>query len=370
MLEGYGSEVTKVIRSAVDANAAGDIPAQHMGESILNHLRTGATVAGIGVNLWTSFLQPLGLFQSINRIGLKYVARGMTHWAGNAAKLESSVKKVFETSEFMRLRGKTQQREINEIRNKVASGRKMSQLESVYFYFIMKAQQMADIPTWLGAYEKAVDEGNDPGRSVALADQAVIDSQGGGAIKDMAAVQRGSPAWKLFTNFYSYFSVTWNRTAESTAKVKKPADVGAFMVDMLNIYWLPATFSALMREALKGDCDGDEECILEGVIRENLSYMSGVLVGVREISGTLQGYHGYSGPAGARFFSESGKLIQQLEQGEADAALWKALNNTAGIVLHYPSGQVQRMAQGFWAVSDGDVEGVASIPAVLFGPPR
>ena len=316
-------------------------------------------------------LQPLGLFQSVNRIGAKWVGRGMAEFFGDAARMEYAVTGIFEKSSFMRLRSKTQMREINEIRNKVGSvtGGRVSQMESAYFYFIAKAQQMADVPTWLGAYQKAIHEGNDESRSIALADQSVLDSQGGGAIKDLAQIQRGGPAWKLFTNFYSYFSVTHNRIAESFGGIRKAKDVGRFMVDMMMLTVFPATFSALMREAIKGDCT-DEECVAEQVVRENLSYLSGTIVGVREISGAIQGYHGDGGPAGARFFAEMGKLSKQLEQGESDQAAWKAANNVAGILFHYPSGQVQRMVQGYIAAEEGDVKGVATIPALLFGPPR
>jgi hypothetical protein len=58
--------------------------------------------------------------------------KGGAHWFGDAASLESSVKKIHAKSDFMRLRAKTMQREINEIRNKVAG--KDSKLEASYFY--------------------------------------------------------------------------------------------------------------------------------------------------------------------------------------------------------------------------------------------
>jgi hypothetical protein len=31
-------------------------------------------------------------------------------------------------------------------------------------------------------------------------------------------VQRGSPAWKLFTNFYSFFNTTYNLTREAVGR--------------------------------------------------------------------------------------------------------------------------------------------------------
>jgi hypothetical protein len=139
---------------------------------------------------------------------------------------------------------------------------------------------------------------------------------------------------------------------------------------MMLLYTVPATLSAIMREVLKGKCDGDEDCIVEEIARENLSYMAGTMVGVREISSFMAGYYGYSGPAGTRFFSEASKLGRQIEQGEVDAAFWKALNNTSGVLFHYPSGQVQRLVEGVIAIEEGQVEGPQAIVAPLVGPPK
>ena len=45
----------------------------------------------------------------------------------------------------------------------------------------------------------------------------------------------------------------------------------------------------------------------------------------------------------------------------------KALNSSAGILFHYPAGQIQRTAQGFNAMKDGETGN----PLVLLtGPPH
>ena len=77
----------------------------------------------------------------------------------------------------------------------------------------------------------------------------------------------------------------------------------------------------------------------------------------------MQGYQGYEGPAGARIFASAGKLIKQTEQiatadaehraKQYDAAFWRSLNDVAGILFHYPSGQTKRTIEGFAALSEG-----------------
>lgn len=178
---------------------------------------------------------------------------------------------------------------------------------------------------------------------------------------------------KLFTQFYSYFNMTWNLNAESFNKhvkgAKGPMDIARYMVDFMLLYSLPATITALMYEALRGgECD-DLECLGEKVLEENISYLLGSLVGFREMSGVVSGY-GYSGPSGTRFFSEFARAYQQWEQGEVDAAAIRATGQVLGIGFHLPAAQIQRTVEGIAAVIDGDVEGVEAVKAPLFGPPR
>ncbi len=371
ILDHYGIETYKAIQEAIVDIAAGEIGAQDAFESGMAWLRSGVTIAGMGLNLTTALMQPLGITQSMVRIGPKWAARGIARFLGDALHMENATKFVYDRSDMMRLRSKTQTREIAEIRNKISKGGIMPKVEETYFYAIVKMQAVVDVPTWLGAYEKYMEQtGNDEPKAIALADQAVVDAQGGGQTKDLASIQRGGPLKKLFTTFYSYFSATWNLSVESAGRTdfKKIGDVGKFAVDMLLLYTIPVVLTAALKEVVKGGQgpDDDEEWYA-WLIKEQLSFMTGTLVGLREISSAIQGMYGYSGPAGTRFFSEAGKLVKQAEQGELDAALAKSANNTAGILFHYPAGQVQRTIEGFLALKDGTT---ANPAALLFGPPK
>lgn len=368
--EHYGPEVLRAIKSGVEDIAAGDVPAVAITDRMLNHIRSGATIAGLGWNLTTALLQPIGLTQSMVRIGPKWVLKGMMRWLGDTARMENSVRWVGERSEFMRLRAKTLQREINEIRNKVAGDD--SRIEASFFYLIQKLQLVADMPAWLGTYEKHMAAGVDEQTAIALADQAVIDAQGSGQIKDLAGVQRGGPLQKLWTNFYSFFNTTFNLTAESTARTDftRPGSVALWATDMVLLYSVPALLSSLLKGMMKGDLDDDdEEALARRLLAEQVDYALGTMLLVREASAAVQAamgqYTDYGGPAGVRFFKELARLGKQIEQGEADEAFFKALNNTAGVLFHYPAGQVQRTVLGAEAFSEGE----AGLGALIAGPP-
>lgn len=367
----YGAETVGVFKKAIEDIAAGDVPAQNVFERSLNHVRKGATIAALGWNVMTSLLQPLGLTQSMARIGPGWVAKGIGQWMKTPLQ---TVEDIYSKSEFMRLRGKTMQREINEIQNQVSGGKGAvrTAIDATFFILIQKMQLVADVPTWLGAYEKAFAENADETRAVALADQAVIDAQGSGQIKDLAQIQRGGPLQKLFTNFYSFFSTTHNLAVEKTKqKAGSPKEWPSLVLDYLLLYSVPAVLAALLRHALKGE---DDDELAKNLIGEQISYLLGTMVGLREITAGVQKALGvaqfntaYGGPAGLRVLQEIDKLGQQIGQGDADMALFKAADNVAGILFHYPSGQINRTVDGAVSLIEGNTQNPA---ALIAGPEK
>ena len=376
----YGPETLRWMRKSLEDIAVGDLPAQNGMERGLNYIRSGASIAGLGWNFWTSLLQPIGLTQSWSRIGAKYVGRGIADLFGSPAQMNAKVEWVYSVSPFMRRRGDTMQREINEIRNQVSEKGPLAKtvnrvvpeaitdaIGGSFFVLIAKAQLVADLPTWLGQYNKSLEAGEPEDRAVALADQAVIDSQGSGMIKDLAGVQKGGAWQKLWTNFYSYFSATYNLMTDRTQQLRRigPTDLPMYAVDVALLTFVPATLTSLMYSVLKGSEDDDEEDIAKKVAADNINYMLGTMLGLREVGGAISGMAGYTGPAGARAFVELGKLGKQVSQGEVDEALLRSVNMAGGVLLHYPAGQVDRTVRGLQAWADG--KGNAASP--LVGPP-
>lgn len=360
----YGAESIHLMRSALDDVARGDTTSQNAFDRAVNYVRTGATTAGLGWSLATSLLQPIGLTQSMVRIGPGWVAKGMSRWIAGAARMEGVTKEIMDKSELMRLRAKTMQREINEIRNQV-SGDQMGPVKVSFFYLIQKLQLVADIPTWLGQYEKSMGTHGDEDKSVAEADQAVIDAQGGGQTKDLAQIQRGGPLMKLWTNFYSFFSTTYNLSVESvkSTNFKSPASIGLLAVDFFLLYSLPAGLSTLMHSALQGQ---DPDNIPGQLVKDQVAYLFNAMVGIREVSGAIQGFADYNGPAGARIITEVSKLITTAEKGDAGEPAVRAANNAAGIIFHYPAGQLDRTVRGIIALANGETDN----PGVLVTGPQ
>lgn len=357
----YGPEAVRQLKTWIEDTARGEQGLQAELDSMLGRLRQGVSIAGLGFNVMSAAMQPLGLSQSVVRIGGKWVGKGVAQYL--AAPREKA-RWVNERSDFMASRARTRFRELNELRAQVEGEHPVRTWASNAAFFMMTRMQMTvDIPTWLGAYEKAMAAGNTEERAGQLADQAVIDSQGGGQMKDLAAIERGGPAQKLFTVFYSFFNTALNVGVAQTMTEKSRAKLAA---DYLLLYSVPAVLGALLKDALtpgdSGDWD-DLESILHKLIGEQLGYLFGLMVGVREFGeaaksamGLVEHSRDYQGPAGVRMIADTYSLAKQVSQGELDDSFRKASINVLGDLFGLPSAQINRTVTGAQALAEGETD--------------
>lgn len=364
----YGPEAKQQFKSWVADVAEGEKGAANAGEAAAAWLRQGISAAGLGFNAMSAAMQVLGFNQSIVRVGAPWVGRGISRYIASP---KAVAREVNTKSEFMANRTRTRFRELNELRNKVQDETAfMSAVRSGTFFLMLRAQQMVDIPTWVGMYEKAIAGGHNEERAIALADQAVIDAQGGGQLKDLSAIERGSPTLKLFTVFYTFMNTALNLGVATGMSPKSRAKKA---VDLLMLYSAPPVLGYFLKEALTPDAGGDDDD-MEGLLRslaaEQLSYLMGLMVFVREFSSLskvitgAEGMRGYAGPAGMRVLPDVMKFGEQLVQGDFDDAFRKAAINLVGDLSGLPAAQINRTITGAQALTDGDTNNPA---ALIFG---
>ena len=367
--EHYGPEAKQQFKTWVQDVAEGDKGAANAGEAALGRLRQGVSASGLGFNVMSAAIQITGFNQSIVRVGAPWIGRGIAKYLGNPLGLTRT---VHEMSDFMANRARTRFRELNELRNQVQDQSAFNEFIGRYAYFMMmRVQQVVDVPTWWGAYEKAIAAGNEETRAVALADQAVIDAQGGGQTKDLSAIERGGPALRLFTVFYSFMNTALNLGVAQTMGANTPAKRAKLAVDYLMLYTVPAVLGYTLKAALTPGDSGDDDLeeIAKKLAAEQLSYLMGLMVVVREFGevakiATGNPSFGYQGPAGVRAISDAQKFGQQAMQGEFDDAFCKSAVNLIGDFTGLPAAQINRTMTGTKALAEGKTENPA---AVAFG---
>lgn len=371
ILETRGDIVYQQFAHAFQAIAVGSSPARNVMDRAANFLRSRTQLAMLGLNLWTGLQQPLGLFNGMATVGPTWVAKGLGRWFTDATHMTKTTEWIAGVSPFMRHRTDNATQDIADLRAsfnetggwfdtllRTVSADHLTQQTILdgYLWHIGMMQRVADVPTWLGGYEKAKASGENEERSIALADQAVIDSQGSGDIKDLSNIQRGSPIAKLFMTFYSYGNVVFNATSRAVSKSgRQPGQILRMLGDLSLLYVAPAVGTIALAHAFgKRSPDDDPSDWLKEIGGELLSTALNTMVMVRELGGLVQdGARGYAGPAGARLVQLIYQAGAQVKQGEVDEALVKSLNNVAGILFRYPAAQAQRTADGIAALSDG-----------------
>lgn len=374
ILETQGAEVLDQYKEAVKDIAAGEMAWTGSFEKVSAHLRQGATIAGLGLSISTGLINLTGFSQSVVRVGPRWAMQGLAEWTRDPVNI---TRQIQEKSDFMRLRAKTMMREINEVQSMLRDRPKWREIvDNAVFVPITVTQMVVDTPTWWGAYQKALADGQTEERAIALADQAVIDAQAGGQLKDLSEIQR-SKVGKLFTVFYSYFSTMYQLTVEQTSKTnfKDPMDVLRLGTDYFLLYALPAALGSVIRSAISGDDDWYEpEKLAKAYANEQLAFLMSPLVGLRELTpavqklaGTTEYNFAYSGPAALRFYNAGDRFAEQAGQGEIDGALRRATVNVAGVALRLPSTQTNRTIDGMLAVIEGETYNPA---ALIFGPPK
>ena len=383
-----GDVLFRQFTNALTDIAIGKRPGGNVMDKAAGFMKTGTQVAALGFNLWTAAQQPLGLFNGAARVGPTWVARGMYRWMRDAATMENTLSWIQDVSPFMASRSITANQDISDLRNRLAepggwfdalvrqvSSDNVTQqnVTDSFLWHIGLMQRVADVPTWLGAYEKAKASKASDDDAIALADQAVRDSQGSGQLVDLSQVQRGGPIAKLFMVFYSYGNTVYNATARAYGQTefKSPASVARFLGNMGLLYAFPAV-SAVVLSRLFGMTSGDEDDPLADWLKDIATEMGAsalnTMVFVRELGGLLRSSNrGYQGPAGTRLLQQVYNLGGQVSQGVVDEGLLKSLNATAGVIFRYPATQAQRTVDGFVALQAGET---ANPLALLFGPPR
>lgn len=361
MREYYGAEVVKQLRDWAGDNAAGMRAPRDGAEKGMAFISRNVSYVGLAYNAMSALKQITGITQSMAIVGSSWMMKGAARTIANP---RQAYKDMIEKSAFMAKRASTQFRELNELnaiiqdKNQIADA-----IQKIGYRPMTIMQNFVDIPTWWGAYEKAVDAGNDDHRSVLLADQAVVDAQGSGMQKDLSSIERQQGAIRLLTGFMSYMNTTMNanyRLAKN-ADFKSVGGVADFTAGAALINIMPVLIGTVIAQAFTPSGGSDEDKLKKGLHKlgaDQVSFMFGQLIGFRELQNIYDAFSGkpageYGGPTGMRLFGDILKLAKQVGQGVNDLALWKSIISAASDVLRLPGGQINRTVSGAHALVTG-----------------
>ena len=259
--------------------------------------RASTSIMQMGFKVTTMLAQPLGITQSAELLGYKWTGAGLKRVYGNPLKLPVLLEETFARSPMMANRIKSFDREVRDITKQLTPGMSrfgwVQVLKDKAFVPMGVMQMGVDLPTWWGAYERGLKEqGGDEAAAARYADSIVRLSQGSGATKDLARVQRGGELLRLTTMFYSYFNTFYNLGARRIALLKQhhsKADVFMAANTALLLWFVPAVFG----ELLAGRGPDEDEEPEKWLALQVMQYPFQTVVGVRDLANGIFGKYGY-----------------------------------------------------------------------------
>lgn len=374
--ETAGVEIAKALRDWL-AYVAGERPARTGWNKAASWARKNAALYALGFRLSTMLAQMTGLLAATSEIGLKWTLRGVADTYGRGNPLEA-YRTVMALSPMMRNRITSIDRDVFEASSKLMDTGsthraldpfvRMKSFMETKGFVPMGVIQMAfsDLPTWNGAYAKALTEnGGDIEAAARYADAVVERTQVGGAEKDLAAVQRGSELGKLMTMFYSYFSALYNLSARRVTMLHRRRDAASVyrLATLVLLTWFaePVLMGTLLGKAPDDEGDDWEDWLSWGA-KEAFFNPFNMVVGVRDVAYMVDSYvSGYIGryrlssaldvfDSAMKFGIQAGKI---LEGGGDEKELVLAGGKAVGQATGFVNAQALLILETFWDWLDG-----------------
>lgn len=325
-------------------------------EKVMRQFRINATLVGLGFRFTTMAAQVSGLANSAALIGPRWVATGAAEFAASPIASKAA---VFAASPELSRRAEEFDRDIGAAFAQM-SGRSspLDKARAFAFWGIGFIDvHMVALPTWLGAYRKALSEGMGEQDAAAYGDKVVRMSQSSGRAKDLAAIQDSSEFARIATMFYSFFNVLYNQQRTAVRAAKRGDWRKASQISFFTLVLGP-----LMGALLTGQGPDDEEEPEAWALRKVFFGMWAGIPLVRDVMGVAERkaagqYAGTPTIPVIRAAEAAIKLsgdAKNAATGEEVSDKWiKHAIETPGYFVGLPTGQVGTTAQFLYDVNEG-----------------
>jgi hypothetical protein len=255
----------------------------------MSKMRANTTVVGMGWRFTTMLTQLAGYSNSIEYVGIRHLPAAIARFAAHPI---ATTHFVMDRSDEVRHRMANLDRDVRAELRRLAepettkrARQTMTAAKEFAFHNIGYMDRLVSVPTWLAAYNKALEAGMTEEDARYAGDKAVRLSQGAAGPKDLAAVQRGKGAWgealKLMTMFYSYMSAFYQRQRRLGRDVRR-----ASAKDIPNLVaraWWLIVVPPLLAELLSGRGPDDDEDEAWWAFRAMLGQSLGPIPLVRDV---------------------------------------------------------------------------------------
>jgi hypothetical protein len=340
-------------------------------DSFLHRLRINSMVVGIGFRATTMLKHGItALSNSIGELGPGWMMKGTTEFFGSTDKMRRNYAMITGKSAEMRQRFNAVDRDVRDALGDL-SGKSsvLADAERFGHYGVATLDMLSALPTWLGAYRKGEAGGMEEADAVAFADKTVRNAHGAQGAPDLAAIQRGSEAQKLFTMFYGFFNHIYNRQAvgvRAAGSMVRNLRAGEYAGARSDFAKTLSTFTfylmapALIEGLVSTGGPSDDDSYLGWAAKQIAGEVPAGLPVMRDMAKAAIEGRGYE-------MSPVGHAVDEVVKGGRDLARAVGLSDkpvsdrwlqhaieAPGYVLGLPTGQAAWTAQFLANVANGD----------------
>lgn len=243
---------------AIARNSVYDSPVVAI-DKFLRHMRVATTNLFMGFSVGTGIKQTLGMSTTLaavtrGEISRKNYLKGVNKYITDPARASEF---IMEQSAEMRARAEVMNADIGFVIKEAQKHKNIgSKIQSAGMIPIIYAQiYSVDMPTWLAGYQEGLERysGNQK-MAVDYADAILRQTQGSGAVKDLARVQRGSEAQKTISAMFGTYilGVLYPRMRELGIDVSQ-GHVARSIVTIMPLLIMPALLEGFMSDPPEDD---------------------------------------------------------------------------------------------------------------------
>jgi hypothetical protein len=236
-------------------------------------LRVRTSMQIMVANVSNALQQITGLSSAMLYVKPKYLRNALFEYMSSASETSADVALK---STFMRNRTTTAvieiQQAIDDIMLDPSKLDKARAFASRHGYFLQQGMQnVVDVITWRGAYNQAIEAKMNERDSIRQADAAVRKTQGSFAAEDVSGFEVGTPTWRMFTMFYSYFNLQANLLGTKFAENMREGGFsapGRMLYLYVFGYMIPAALAEGIAQAISGELwdDDDDDGYLDNLL--------------------------------------------------------------------------------------------------------
>jgi len=292
------NEWTKEI--ANDKNVS-DLASLQFLDRMISKMRSNFAIAAMGFKATVMLSQFAGFGPSVDVVGGK--ERDGKKWLSiGFGKFMASPRKYYnlisEKSGEMRHRLQTRDVDLRDkFRALEGDESLLAQIQSFSMNGIGVMDMMVSMPTWIGAYEKALNQGHPEDIAIHAGDSAVRLSQGASGAKDLAAVVASKDKFmRLTTMLYTPFSALYSQLRDVGHRVNAPKDSVAAASRLFWLILVPAVLAELLsgRGPEGGEDDEfDPEAWAKWFAQNTIGYSFASIPLVRDLVRGSQAFGGF-----------------------------------------------------------------------------